>query len=275
MTLEAYSLDLIQGTDGVWTVSEHTPVYFPEEGNQLCSQIEEESFWFQHRNSCLCSIVKNYPPAGPIFDVGAGNGFVGLALKKANFESIAVEPGPSGAERARARGLEVICATFEDAKFRDGSLPSIGMFDVLEHIETDEKFLSLMRTKLVPEGRIYLTVPAYNGLWSEDDVYAGHFRRYTTGTLRRVLENAGLKVEFETYLFACLVPPIFLFRTIPHFFGKKLEHATERYGKNHLLPKGIIGGVIQRSLNWELDRISSGGAIGFGSSCCIVAKRTN
>jgi hypothetical protein len=35
-------------------------------------------------------------------------------------------------------------------------------------------------------GKIYITVPSYNFLWSLKDIYSGHFRRYTIKVYRSV-----------------------------------------------------------------------------------------
>jgi 2-polyprenyl-3-methyl-5-hydroxy-6-metoxy-1,4-benzoquinol methylase len=55
---------------------------------------------------------------------------------------------------------------------------------VLEHIDDEQAFLREIRRCLAPGGRIYLSVPAGRWLWSDDDVQAGHFRRYTCASLR-------------------------------------------------------------------------------------------
>src|SRR5207249_3972828 len=123
--------------------------------------------------------IKRYPPRTPFYDVGGGNGIVALALEKAGIPAIVVEPGVAGVKRARERGIEAKHATLDTAGFAPASLGSIGMFDVVEHIKDDVGFLKQARSYLQPGGRLYLTVPAYQALWSGEDVYAEHFRRYT------------------------------------------------------------------------------------------------
>src|SRR4029453_13054884 len=103
--------------------------------------------------------------------------------------------------------------------FRPGSLPAIGMFDVLEHIENDVAFLDSLHELLIPSGRIYVAVPAFGFLWSADDAAAGHFRRYTIGTLTKALASSGFIVDYSTYFFQWLWLPIFFFRTMPSVIG--------------------------------------------------------
>ncbi len=89
---------LSRGPDGIWHAAGPSAVDYPDEANAFCFQIEDRSFWFQHRNRAIVDTVRRFPPTGPIADVGAGNGFVSLALRDAGFPVMVIEPGP--AERA-------------------------------------------------------------------------------------------------------------------------------------------------------------------------------
>jgi hypothetical protein len=44
-------------------------ISYSEEGNEACFQIEDQSFWFRHRNDCIRELVRNFPARGnePIF----------------------------------------------------------------------------------------------------------------------------------------------------------------------------------------------------------------
>ena len=48
---------------------ESVAISYPEEGNEACFQIEDQSFWFRHRNDCIRELVRHFPPRGrgPIF----------------------------------------------------------------------------------------------------------------------------------------------------------------------------------------------------------------
>jgi hypothetical protein len=49
-------------------------------------------------------------------------------------------------------------------------------------------------------------VPAYQWAWSDHDVRAGHYRRYTLPRLVAAVEGAGLTVRRSTYAFAGVFP---------------------------------------------------------------------
>jgi len=102
------------------------------------------------------------------------------AIKNAGLPTVVIEPGLQGAMNAHRKGLNpVICSSLEDAGFKTHLIPAVGLFDILEHIEDDIGFLTTIKTLLVPNGKLYITVPAYNFLRSVEDNYAGHYRRYT------------------------------------------------------------------------------------------------
>ena len=212
-------------------------------GNEIFREFEEKSIWFQHRNKCILELVKAYPPAGTIFDIGGGNGFVSRSLLNAGLDVALVEPGRAGVRNAIERGVPiVICSTLEDAGFKDNVLPSVGLFDTLEHIKDDVAFLKTIRKLLLPGGRLYLTTPAHQMLWSADDVFAGHYRRYSTASLSATLREAGFSVLFSTYIFSFLPVPIFLVRTVSSKLGLRSSDRIDKVDqeRHHVFP-GKLG----------------------------------
>jgi SAM-dependent methyltransferase len=259
--------------DGIWgpATAAHALSY-PAEGNDVCFGLEETSFWFAHRNRCIVATVSRLPPAGPIVDVGAGNGFVSRALRDAGFAVVPVEPGAAGARHARDRGLRpVVCATLAEAGFAPGSVAAVGLFDVVEHMADDVAFLRGVRAAMRPGGRVYLTVPAFRWLWSADDDAAGHHRRYTRGSVAAALDAAGFRVAYSTYIFAWLPAPVYLFRSLPSRLGRRRESAQALGAGEHALPPNLAGRALAALLRAEERRVARGGALPFGGSCLVVA----
>ncbi len=269
--LTAMAPQLVEEAPGYWVAPVQMTVAYPETGHQNLMDVEDTSFWFAHRSAAIASIAQRFPPQGCIFDVGGGNGHVTRKFRSVGLESIVVEPGDAGARAALARGLgPVINGTTEAAGFLPGSLPAIGLFDVLEHLDDDFGLLTHLHRLLQPGGRLYVTVPAYQWLWSVDDVRAQHFRRYTTKTLRKVMEKAGFAVEYDSYLFRVLPLPILLMRVVPSRLGRRSEEGS-RSGE-HAIPGGVAGRVFSWTLDRELRRLSNG-RVGFGSSVLMVASK--
>jgi SAM-dependent methyltransferase len=202
--LENISGGLTLGEDGIWLSKTDTRVSYPEDGHARLAQLEDDSFWFAHRNRCIEAMIGKHPPQGSntLFDVGGGNGCVAHYLQQSRYNVVLVEPGVEGIRAARSRGLKnLVNATLQDAQFNEGSLPAVGMFDVIEHIEDDGGTLASIKKLLRPGGMLYLPVPTYSWLWSQKDIEAGHYRRYTRDSITEVLEASGFRVEFASFYF--------------------------------------------------------------------------
>lgn len=272
--LSTLTASLEPGPEGIWVARSRSQISYPQEGNQNCLALEADSFWFEHRSRCIEAAVRRFPPTGMVLDIGGGNGYVAVGLQRAGIPVTLVEPGWQGAWNARQRGVEnVICAALEDADFYPQSLPAVGLFDVLEHIEDDAAFLKSLYNLLSPDGKLYLTVPAYPALWSADDRYACHYRRYTVTALKQRLREAGFTTVFATYIFWMLPLPIFLLRSLPSRLGLRKEDAWDQYHAEHRERGGFAGKLLKALLNWELNRLQKGRAVGLGGSCLVVASK--
>jgi SAM-dependent methyltransferase len=261
--------------DGLWTARTHSRVSYPDDGNETCFAVEDASFWFRHRNDCILQAMERYSPPGTVFDVGGGNGYVARAIQDSGRDVVLVEPGLSGAQNARARGVRhVIHSTLENGGFRAGTLPAVGLFDVLEHIENDRAFLEDLNRLLLPDGRLYITVPAYQALWSGEDDIAGHWRRYSLDGLSGVLNRSGFSTEFVTHFFAFLPVPILLLRSLPYRLGLHAKKPSNGRMKAEHEPGKLAAGVLRVLTRRELTRIGAGGRLTFGASCLAVARKS-
>jgi SAM-dependent methyltransferase len=276
LSLEQITSSLRLSDDGIWYAADAEAISYPAEGNEKCFSIEEQSFWFAHRNACINALIETWLPAdgGAIFDIGGGNGYVAKAILEAGRDVVLVEPGISGARNARNRGVPVVvCASLETARFAPGSLSAASLFDVLEHIEDDEAFLQALCRLLKPGGRVYLTVPAYNALWSHHDDAAGHFRRYTRAGLAQVLESSGFSVDYASYFFRPLPIPVFLLRSLPQKLGiGKPETVADGGLDDHKVSSTFVRRLLAAALRPEIDTIRRRQTMRFGGSCLVAAS---
>ena len=269
--------DTLQFRDGMWQPRTISDVSYPEGGNDVCFQVEDSSYWFNHRNSCILDVIQLFPPQGMIYDIGGGNGFVAAALQEAGFEVSLVEPG-CGALNAKKRGVRnVIHAALQDTGFQPGSLHATCAFDVVEHVEDDREFVRSLRNLLKPGGRLYLSVPASQALWSDQDVYAGHFRRYSRKSLARLLGDADLEIEFISGFFTWLVLPLYLLRALPYRLRgshTKTLGSLKITQETHTLPR-LIESAIGKIHRWERTRLRRNRPMSLGSSliCCARAAQ--
>ena len=259
--------------DGMWSSDRMSDVSFPTHVQSELARIEANSYWFDHRNRVIAAVVDLHPPAGPIVDVGGGNGFVSCGLIQRGYDAMVIEPGELGTVTCRARGVPVVQAAFQDIVPPRGDTAAIGLFDVLEHIEDDVSTLDRIWETLKPGGLLYVAVPAYQALWSRDDIEGGHFRRYTLSSLAEKLQACGFNTEYQTYFFASLVLPLFLIRTIPTMLGRRRTVSMAQTTTEHKRPKGTIGNWLERSFDKEERAIRMGRTVSFGTSCLIVARK--
>lgn len=246
-------------------------ISYPDSDSNICYSIEDNSFWFQHRNTILQNVISNYSQKNDtIIDVGGGNGYVSAGLKSVGFQTVVlVEPMLLGALNARKRGLDhIFCGLFNHETVFPGKVPAVGLFDVLEHIEDDEAFLKDIYTLLEKDGLVYITVPAYQYLYSGEDRRVGHYRRYNYKQLSSKLKNAGYKIKYGTYFFWFLPLPILVIRK----WLNKAQTASDTAKKIHVMPK-IIDTIIKTVLSVENSMIKQHKSIPFGGSLLIVAQK--
>ncbi len=100
--------------DGIYFSQNTNKTSYPKEGYQNCFLVEDNSFWFKHRNNCIIEMINNFPPPGIILDVGGGNGFVYLEIKNNGYEIALLEPSISGILNVKKRRLKkLICPNFK------------------------------------------------------------------------------------------------------------------------------------------------------------------
>jgi SAM-dependent methyltransferase len=270
------------GPDGIYwkkkTNSDEPRISFPDDAHNDLVKFEEESFWFLHRNKVITHSFSRLEPTLPIFDIGGGNGFVTKELQDKYREVALLEPFSDGCINARTRGItNIFCGTLKDLLSNNVKVGAAGFFDVIEHIEDDEKWLCDVHEILSPDGKIYLTVPAYMWLWSKSDEMAGHFRRYSLKTIRTLLEKCGFHIEYSSYFFSMLPIAIFLSRVIPSKSAAKENSARSSKPKHrqHVVKNRLIRKFMNIALNAELFLMRMGISIPFGSSLIIVGKKSN
>jgi 2-polyprenyl-3-methyl-5-hydroxy-6-metoxy-1,4-benzoquinol methylase len=249
---------------------------FDADGIQRLLAAEDRHFWFRARNKTIAALASQ--PIGDlrdgfrILEVGCGSGNVlrvlhDLAGSRGHVEGL--ELSAQAADVARARtGLLVTNGYVSDLD-PDAKYDLIAAFDVLEHIADETGVLAQMRERLVPGGRLILTVPAHQTLWSAFDVASGHERRYSKRTLSRALQTSGFRVEYITYFMSLLFPLMWLRRRLLK---------TEKPDMGALLDSEfkVVSGVNRVAyelLRREADVVRARWRLPMGTSVAAIARR--
>ena len=133
-------------------------------------------------------------------DVGCGDGLFFPALSQfgnvTGVESDAeiVDPGGEFAEKIHV-GL------FDDSYQPHKQFQWITMLDVIEHIPDVTDALQLAGDLLADDGKVLITVPAFNLLWTKHDDFNHHQTRYNKRLLRQQTAQAGLKIVNMHYFY--------------------------------------------------------------------------
>ncbi len=106
-----------------------------------------------------------------------------------------VDISPPVIKQLAARGGIVRSGEITALPFGEGSFDLVAAFDVIEHVEDDERVFGELTRVLRPDGRLILSVPLHPARWTTFDDYVGHARRYEPGVLQALLARHGLSVE--------------------------------------------------------------------------------
>jgi len=90
----------------------------------------------------------------------------------------------------------------------DGAI--VLLMDVLEHVPDDRQFLQSVVARCRGMNRVFITVPAFDSLWSEKDEFLGHYRRYSLASLGSVAAASGVRITRAYYLFGLFLPGAYL-----------------------------------------------------------------
>ena len=106
-----------------------------------------------------------------------------------------VDISPPVIKQLTAHGGIVRSGEITALPFGEGSFDLVAAFDVIEHVEDDERVFGELTRVLRPDGRLILSVPLHPARWTTFDDYVGHARRYEPGVLQALLARHGLSVE--------------------------------------------------------------------------------
>jgi len=192
--------------------------------------------WELSRAEMVLSIIKKHA-VRDIADIGAGDRFFTQMLSSiASGTRYAIDTG-------YAEKSEIIDGVrcFNDISLLSEPVDAVTLMDVIEHVQDDGAFLKEVLGKLSADALVVVTVPAFQMLFSNHDVFLKHYRRYNRKQLLSVLRKNNLHVYKCHYFYASL----FLARLISLPLAKRKPASSQsgigswRFGENHFLTQLI------------------------------------
>jgi len=236
------------------------------------AELEAGNFWFRGRNKLILWALHKYSPDLKSFlEIGCGTGFVISAISKQFPEArlLGSEYLEEGLVYARQR---VPSAEFTQMDARNvpfnSELDTVGVFDVLEHVEEDEAVLQQICKALKPGGNVFITVPQHRWLWSVVDEYACHVRRYSAKELIQKVSKAGFEIIESTSFVSTMLPAMYLSRLLKR---KKMDVRIDAMAELRIHP--ILNKLFEWLLDFELALIRLGVVLPAGGSRLVVARK--
>ena len=175
-------------------------------------KVDPKNFWYYvYKGRFIYKKASKYiKETKTLFDVGAGSGFFAsiFVSHDEKIKAYCIDPYYSDEQVGEKRNLIFV---------RD--VPSVQpdtllFIDVLEHVEDDLKLLSQYVDKSQKDAVFVISVPAFQSLWSNHDVFLEHFRRYRKADVQKLIKNAGL-IELEaSYIFGSIFPLVWIIRKL-------------------------------------------------------------
>jgi len=169
---------------------------------------QEKHWWFQARKKIIEQIVSEIKlkKKNNILDFGSGSGVNLNMLEK--FGLVDIHEKNKFARDTIKNNNKKIKNLYSTLKIRKNFYDLILIADVIEHVKKPKNLLRNLKKFLKKDGRILITVPAYQFLFSKKDKALGHYRRYN----KKLLKNELLEFNIEkiSYFNTLLCPPIII-----------------------------------------------------------------
>ncbi|MGH7894834.1 MAG: class I SAM-dependent methyltransferase [Candidatus Binatia bacterium] len=192
------------------------------------SALEDHHWWFVGKRLLVASLLGHRleRPGLRVLDVGCGTG--GVLASLGGVKAAGVDRSLEALRHCRRRGLEGLASADGDRlPFAPSRFDVVLMLDVLEHFRDEAALLAGVRHVLVPGGTLFVSVPAYQFLWSTHDEVLHHVRRYTGARLARVLRANGFTIDRLTYTNVVPLAPAIVVRGLLPRLGLRRDGGTD------------------------------------------------
>jgi len=203
-------------------------------------RLEKNNWLFRVRRNLIYSIFEEYNinSGVRILDYGCGSGVIVGQLQARSYNVCGTDISRKAIEYGTSQGIKNLYSTNGiEVDFPDESFDLILAMDVVEHINEDDLVMHELERLLRPNGRLIITVPAYQWMWGVQDEVSHHFRRYSMKSIIKLVSNfSSLSVLKKTYFNTFLFPAVALVRLVSKWFNIKNRESDFDISDNFLNP---------------------------------------
>jgi SAM-dependent methyltransferase len=250
---------------------------YPLEGFDVTADVEARSFWCRSRNRIIRYLFERFTDRSRILNVleiGCGiGGVIGELQRLPNLRLTGSEVSLHGLRFARARlpAVDFIQLDATIMPFTD-EFDVIGAFDVLEHIEADQRVIRKVFDALRPGGMFFVTVPQYAWMWGRLDEIVHHKRRYGRHELQGKLMAAGFEVLFLSSFVTAVFPFMLASRLLDRARRSSICTKAEFAARVDL--PAWLNTFFDHAMRIDEAMIRAGLSMPFGGSLLAVAYRS-
>ena len=174
------------------------------------AELDQRHWWYRARREVLAALIRR--AVGPakdaaILEIGCGTGHnLAMLGQFGTVDALELDEEARGLAEQRL-GRQVMRSPLPElSEVPARHYDLIGAFDVIEHIDDDRAAIASIASRLKPGGKLIVTVPAHQWMWSAHDVVNHHKRRYSKQGLRELIEQSPLRLEQIGYFNSLLFP---------------------------------------------------------------------
>lgn len=196
-----------------------------------------EHWYYRSKCAAMEKFLGNAQPKS-ILDVGAGSGFFSKALLRHGNASAAWCVDISYEQDSD----DVVSGKPIHFRRSVGQLDTdlMLLMDVLEHVDDDVGLLADYVAKVPSGANVLISVPAFQFLWSDHDVFLEHKRRYRLHEIESVAQQAGLEIVRGSYYFGAVFPIAAGLRLLERSRGRSERQPRSQLKRHHPLVNGTL-----------------------------------
>ena len=175
------------------------------------AELDQTHWWYTARRRVLAAFIGReitLVKDARILEIGCGTGHNVPMLREFGIVEAVELDADARAVASNRLGIAVAEASLPELTgIAEDHYDLIALLDVIEHVADDHAALASIARRLCSGGRVLITVPAHQWMWSAHDRLNHHHRRYSRKALAALIKGSGLRIVKLSY-FNCFLFPL-------------------------------------------------------------------